>query len=438
MKLYLLIIFFTLSIQVNAQKAKFSVNPSHVAFYGYNNPIQVEHPGKTRLYAIDTNYCKTFQKNAQFYIRPTYKFGNDSCKIVARTTDKKVLHVDTLTVYVKTFESGKASIGEVNGYISKEKLMEADSMELVTPYLIAGSPSFRIVKYRMLIIPKVGWLEEISIVGNKIPKVIKTKFNSLKPGDMLVFDGIRAKSEIFGIEKPIAPFAVTISARNYNALTSNFRIEGFIKNSDGKTQAYIFPLKLDDKLLENVIKDSLWKYYRYDYIEDTFQLESEEFFKNAHTAYRVVYNRDSINGYYKLTTIPEGGDSIYMFEQYYLSGQLYQKGLMLTNTVYSEYRHFKFSNETSRRELPLHKLALSRVPEEFYPTAYWQVYYPTGELQISLDWTVRQDTSYNSGCSFSDAPIDPINKKYYYLLPKNDVLIYNREGQITERLFPEE
>ncbi|MFM6984455.1 MAG: hypothetical protein ACKOXF_09995, partial [Chitinophagaceae bacterium] len=62
----------------------------------------------------------------------------------------------------------------------------------------------------------------------------------------------------------------------------------------------------------------------------------------------------------------------------------------------------------------------------------------TGELQISLDWTLRQDTSYNSGCSFSDAPIYPINKKYYYLLPKNDVLIYNREGQITERLFPEE
>lgn len=438
MKPGLLIIFFTLSIQLDAQTAKFSVNPGHVAFYGFNNPIQVEHPGKTLLYAIDTNYCKTFQKNAQYYIRPTYKFGNDSCKIVARTTDKQVLHIDTLTVYVKTFETGKASIGEVNGYISKESLIATDSMILEPPYQFLGTPSFKIIKYRLIVLPKMGYLEEASVAGNRIPSTVKTMFSRLKPGDMVVFDGIRVKSDVFGIEKPIAPFAVTISSSNYNAITSNFRIEGFVKNSDGKTQAYIFPLRHDDKLSQNIIKDSLWKYYRYNYIEDTFQLESEEFFRNAQSVYRIIYQKDSICRYYKLLSIAGGGDSIYRFEQYYLNGQLYQKGLVLTNTAYSEYRHFKFSNEESRRELPLYKQALIQIPEEFHPTAFWQVYYPTGELQMSIDWTVRQDTSYNSGCVFNGDPFEPIRIKYYYLLPKNDILIYNKEGQITNRLFPEE
>lgn len=438
MRLILLFIISSLSIKLGAQTVRFSVNPVHVAFYGFDNPIQVENPVKTRLYAIDTNYCKTFQKNGQYYIRPYYKFGKDSCKIVARTTDKKVLHIDTLTVYIKSYETGKATIGEVNGYISKDRLMAVDSIELLTPYLIAGAPSYRIIRFRLLVLPKVGWLEEVSFVGTKFPKGVKEMFSRLNPGDMLVFDAIRVRSDIFGIEKPISPFAVRISKSSSNADEINFRIEGYVKNSDGKTQAYIFPLSSQDKLEQNVIKDSLWKYYRYDYMEDTFQLESEEFFRNAQSVYRIIYNKDSINGYYKLLSIPGGGDSIYMFEQYYLSGQLYQKGLVLTNTAYSEYRHFKFSNETSIQNLPIYKEAMRHVPDEFHPSGYWQVYYPTGQLHASLEWSVKLDPSYNPGCDFSGSIIEPINKKYYYLLPKNEILIYNKDGKISERLFPEE
>lgn len=421
-----------------AQTPKFAVNPNHIAFYGFNNPIIVSYPGKTILYSTDTNYCKTFKKAGQYYINPYFKFGNDSCKIVVRTTDKKVLHLDTLTVYIKSYETGQASIGEINGYISKERLMGADSMFLIPPYRYAGAPSFKIIKYRLIVLPKAGYLEETSCMGNKISSTVKNMFSRLNPGDIVVFDGIRAKSDVFGIEKPISPFVVTVKANGTNVSASYYRIEGYVKNENGLVMPYVFPKSNDNELATNIVKDSLWKYYKYNYITDTFELESEEFFRNAHSEYRIIYSKDSICGSYKLNNIENGGDSMFKFEQYYLNGQLYQKGMVLTNTAYSEYRHFKFSNETSRRELPLHKLALSRVPEEFYPTAYWQVYYPTGELQISLDWTVRQDTSYNSGCGFSDELIEPINKKYYYLIPKNEILIYNKEGEIIERQFPEE
>ena len=129
---------------------------------------------------------------------------------------------------------------------------------------------------------------------------------------------------------------------------------------------------------------------------------------------------------------------MFKFEQYYLNGQLYQKGLVLNNTSYSEYRHFKFRNETSRRDLPLHKLVLSHVPQFYHPTGYWQVYSTSGQLQMSLEWAYREDTSYNSGCDFTNELLEPINKKYYYLIPKNEILIYNKEGQIIERQFPEE
>ena len=444
MRLSILCLLFTLGFKPFAQTLRFSVNPGHVAFYGFENPIQIENPVKTRLYAIDTYHCKTYQRNGQYYIRPVYKFGNDSCKIVARTTDKKVLHIDTLTIHIKAHETGRASIGESNNYISKEKLMAADSLFLVPELEYFSRSVFNIVKYRVFIIPKAGYMAEMSCNGNKIPTQLKDLFEKLNPGDIIVFDGIRVRSYNNSIEKPISPIAITISAKSYNAHASNYRIDGFIRHSNGQLQAYTYPKTSDEVLLNDVIKDSTWRYYKYDYIKDTFELDLLETYEQGRIRTKTDYYYDSFCHHYTIKYIDDGGDSLFWFEQYYNNGQLYQKGLVVCNTRYSEYRHFKYSNEDNLKVNKPYNVALEHlVSENFHPYQYWQVYDRKGNLSMSLDWTFLEDTSYHEACSFGsdsdleDLPYKYIKKKYYYSVPNGLITLYNEKGEIIDQLLPD-
>jgi hypothetical protein len=413
-----------------------------VAFYGFENPILTAYSQKVFLYSTDTTYCKTYSKSGQYYINPYYKFGNDTCVLLVKTHHGKTLKtIEQIKIPVKVYSPGRASIGENRNYISKELLMAADSLFLIPEQDYFSQSAFKIIKYRVIILPKAGYLLEMSCNSDKIPKQLKDLFEKLSPGDMVVFDGIRAKSYNNSIEKPISPFAITLSAKSYNAHASNFRINGFVKQSNGQITPYIYPKSSNEELLKDIVKDSTWQYYEYDYVKDTFQLDMVETYKNGIMRSRTVYQYDSFCHHYTLKCIDDGGDSLYGYEQYYSNGQLYQKGMVVCNTRYSEYRHFKYSNEENLTKNKPYNTALKHLPSEAYhPFGYWQVYDRSGYLSMSLDWAFLQDTSYVEGCGFipDDPILEYIQKKYYYSIPKGDISLYNEKGDIIERLFPEE
>ncbi len=425
--------------KLSAQKPLVSVNPSQYAFYGFDNKIVIHCPKSKikafKLISIDSFLCPLRHRDGSYYLKPSSFMSNSKhqCQLIILSGSKII---DTFNVQLLSASKTIPSIGATNGYIDKEKLLKVDSIQLVNEFNFHNFQQ-RVTKFRAIIMPKSGYMSEINLNGNRFDTTIKKLFSELNAGDLVVFDAIRAKSNLWVGEKPLNPFYVTITnSPKYNQNFNTMRVTGFVKQRDIVTP-YIYPISTDDELNNNLERDSLWHFYFYNFEEDSFRLQYSHLYRNNDIVKLYFYDIDknSRSSYFVETKI---NDSMFYYEQFYKNGKLYQKGIVKINTPFSKHRKFKFANETSIVNKPVYLKALEDMSDDCFPMGYWQVFDSTGYLKATVNWDFAIEP--NAGIIDETDPKEPIlfRPSDYYCKPKGEVVIYNSKGEIIERLFPEE
>lgn len=433
-KTWTIAIGFFICANLMAQKPVVSVNPNNVAYYGYDNKISIQYPNfKSHLSLISTDSlcCPLKQIEGEYYLRPSLCQSIRHCKLLVK---KKSKTIDTIQIKVKSISPTRISLGDVQGYISKEELLKADSIILVSEPTYDMVYDQRILKFRMIGMPKNGNMWEILSLRNTFDSTVKRLFKSLNPGDIIVIDGIRAVSNLWKGEKPLNPLVITISKASADLHHRSTRVTGYIK-SNNTLIPYLYPKHEGDELSIQSNKDSIWKYYFYHFELDSFLLHFSYQYKNNEIIKKTFYINDSITSYIDETII---NDSMMQYEQYYTNGKLYQKGIVKINTPYSKNRKYKFSNETIKHNKPIYKKALEDMIGDCVPMGYWQIYDSTGYLKSTVNWELVLEPNY--GLIDETDPDEPILTPFkdYYCKPKGEVVIYNANGDIIERLFPED
>lgn len=192
--------------------ATVSADAMNVLYVGLDNPVSISVPGVTPkntkpswgpgITAKETSPGKySIQVSAgtkETTITVSAIMGDGSTKRMGEPTKFRIKQVPKPVAQVGTL---------VGGTYPKSQIA---SQPLVYAYLdgfVFDGVKFTVTKYRVVYVPKKGYMEETMVTGNNT-NAIKMYANKAKPGDIILLDGIRATGP--GGEKALNSVTYTI------------------------------------------------------------------------------------------------------------------------------------------------------------------------------------------------------------------------------------
>lgn len=315
-----------------------------------------------------------------------------------------------------TKKSPELTFGEIQGgAIDLKHFLAQDSLKCSNEDNIRKIEFF-IKKFRVLIVPKNKEITEFAINGNKINDSIKLKIAESLPGDIILFDGIRAYEK--GGERLLKPLTFNLVYQNDE--NYKFKTIGYYRDS--------FGLKIYHRLLHGYdyneyykIKDSVWSYFQFDKMMNKYYKISSDSFYKTKLIQTTVYDT-SKRIIYKITPIT---DSTFNYVSYYKNGKVYQQGVVVKNTYLRYYRKYKNIEETEYDRAMIWNFCLRDTPNDLFPIDKWQMYDSLGKIKAMINYKI---------CIEYEKEIQNKSNSYLYILPI-ECLIYNKRKKAKSVRF---
>lgn len=428
MKIKFALLFLVLQSQLYAQKLVVQCTYTNVLYIGMENELVFRYEGvkNEELLVKGTDNCiLRYVKDATYMARPEY--GKPTCKIyVGLKKDKGKKWLDSIIFQVKSFGKLRVLFGQYeSGSYYLNDIMEQDSVQIVTDVYVKNL-KFRVTKYSILIVPKIGAMSEFICTSSKISKQVKDAIVGLKKGDIILMDRVRAigpSGEIF-----INPLTISILGNSANYYYESKRVQGYFRDSIGALRIYRFPISSDQVYRDcGMKKDSIWKYWNYNEKLSEYRVVEIDSFSKGRLVVSTFFN--DTNGR-KIYQLKPSTDSNSLYESYYSNGNIYQKGLVRMNTQEIEFSKTMFyENGQWQKNKEAWHLCLNETPDYLFPVGEWKVYDTNQNLQMVINYTKFINS--NLGCRTD--PEYPWTV-YYYIAPHGQCLLY-KNGRLAETIL---
>ncbi len=428
MKTKFILILLLFQNQIFAQKLVVQSTYTNVLYLGVDNELVIRYKGvkDEDLLVKGSNGCEISHVKEATYIS-TVNDGLKRCKIyVGLKKDIGLKWLDSVEFEINALGNVKAQFGNLEGEKQAvEDLVMQDSIQLKTDGYYKGYKS-RIIKYSVIILPKIGPLSEYSVKGSKISDIIRNALSLLNEGDIILIDRIRAIGPAG--ERPLNPITIVIHSNSTPNYFEGNRIEGYHRDSLGILKIFRFPVSNNQVNGDcGLKKDSIWKYWKYNFAVSDYQLYRKDSFSNGRLVVSTFFN--DTNGR-KMYQIRPFTDSTSLYVSYYLNGDIYQKGLVRMNTRKIEFSKSMFyNNGQSNSKKQAWHLCLNETPDYLFPVGEWKVYDSNKKLQMVVNYAKFINS--NIGCR-----TDPEWPwlEYYYIAPHGECLLY-KNGKLSETIL---
>jgi hypothetical protein len=201
-----------IKVEVKTESVSVEYKPLTKLFANTNNTIRIKADGYPILKAEIDNGNIVSAEGDIFVINPTYP-GKLTMKIIDGRDDVNLKLLATNTYEVVAFGEMKISVAGKTGSnisITVEEFL-SDSIIHVLPEELKAE----VTAYKMSFSGKDVKYTELGAIGNKISETMRAIIKTLKPGDIVFIEFIKAKINIGsdGSMRPLAPVQVTIIAK---------------------------------------------------------------------------------------------------------------------------------------------------------------------------------------------------------------------------------
>ncbi len=425
------------------QKPIVSIPNSMVLYENLYSPIQIIYPGifsENIVLQHDRNCVVLYDSSLQSYkIMPIY--GVDSCTVAIGVKKKKqVIWKDTISITVRKFKFGSPRLGklEANSSVILEDILQQKELVYYSDIYLSEMDQIRITKYRMILLPKKGPMQEFTVKDSRITPEITESLNKCLPGDLIIFEGIRASGSGW-VDRPLNPITYTI--REYSGPGDQYsnilkyRQEGYYL-MNGKQEHYIYPYSPHQHPPDftDCQKDSLWKYFIYDKTKKDYRLTFIDSFKNGRLLYSANFN--DTYGFISYMVKPLN-DTSFNYTSYHANGRVYQQGVVIIEKDCKRYFKQKFHEYDSS---PVYKSLLEQyltdVHHPYFPIGGWKVYDSGGTLKAALHYTLSIDVN-NLGCYDNSYYPPYCSRQYLRIVPEGECIFYKSDGMIEKTIIPD-
>ncbi|MDP2175592.1 MAG: GldM family protein [Bacteroidota bacterium] len=435
LKMYLCTLFSIIAIPLISQKPQLIVPNQNQLYLGIDNQsfLRVFDNKDYIIQALDSEntIIKQVLKNEyQIIVLPQNK---NLCSILIGEKNKKgIKWLDTVKFEIKSLPEAEVFLEGIPSIYKTIGIDEfPNQLKLKITFgnqFLDENLKYQIHKYRVIYFSKENGIIEFSCTTDTVPnKYLEIIKNILTPNSILLFDGIYIKDKN-GVDRLLDGFYITYQKANqYNYLQQNnceYLIQGIVRK-DGKLYNYnTNRLPFYKSEVDTLMKDSLWKYSRFNIENRQFECYQMDSFSNNKLMKSYFWND---NG---LSVVKYINDSLGELKHYYKNGKLYQKGNILINSKFLNYTYLDYVpvdeydwHWCTAIHDTVYTPHINTIEGSLYPTGKWQIFYPNGKLNIELYFTQKEiDESY-------------LNKqKYYQIIPTGDCLIYDENGKLIQKI----
>jgi hypothetical protein len=426
--------------QIHAQKAVICIPNTMVLYSGVPSPILMSYPGISvdKLELRSRQNCRVQYDSIkrQYLITAAYKV--DSCSVLVGIKKRKhIVWKDTIYLRVKKLPGGEARLGSLKGntYYSLDKIMEQDEITLYSDAYLTGLDKAVIRKFRVIIMPKKGYMEDYTVTGNKLGPTLKAAIARCGAGDMLVIDGIRVFDDGMG-HRSLSPITYTISGNKDGHLVNDapIRREGYFL-VNGIQKHYVFPISENQEAMDfsDCVKDSIWLYYVYNGQKKDYVLVNKDSFKAGNKIYSQHFDDSSGKIKYKVVSIT---DTSFNYISYHPNGKLSQVGIAVADTDCKKYFKYKFHEH---KNYPVQKNIIERYMDKietpYSPIGEWKVYDSVGNIEAKIYYSISSE-AYDRGCDY-DNPLPSMCVTRYFRIIPNGCTLYSKDGKIQKEILIE-
>lgn len=190
--------------------ATVSADAMNVLYVGLDNPISVSVPGVTPANVFPSGSGIALKPNGSGKWIATVSAGTKTGTITvsAKMPDGSMKRMgEPMNFRVKSVPKPVAQLGSLtSGTYQKGEIALQNTLYAYLENFVFEGVKFTVTKYRVIFMPKKGYMEEAAVSGNSAA-AIKSFANKAKTGDLIVIDGIRAVGP--GGEKPLNPITYT-------------------------------------------------------------------------------------------------------------------------------------------------------------------------------------------------------------------------------------
>lgn len=411
MKFYCLILVSIVIHSLHTQTPVVLINPSLDAYYGIENAVYVTNTKQAfHLQATDTTYCKVRKQTDHWTLMPIKVANDTGCTLLVLSKENKILNV----VKTRNMELSmvRVKLGEHADYITKAELMALDSLTLGYPYNNLNNNDYQITRFHMIFIPRRSFMMDINSSVNHFGPSVKDIFEKCQPGDILVFEGIRAKSKKVNIEKQLHPIIYYIVKPESPGTYTPRTIEGYVITPQGIRKPFWFPKSvMDTASPHGCIKDSLWIYRYYDERLGKYEAMESELYDSGVLIESSVYDLDERIEY----AYSRINDSMVHFKYFHKNGVVMQEGECRLNTKFTSIRNFRLlMNYKDTLKYPEFHY-LSYLPSDYHPLGFWNVYDTSGTKIFTFEYEMVLDPSWYDGPDPREYDINYVEPRFYYL-----------------------
>ena len=192
--------------------ATISADAMNVLYVGLDNPMSISVPGVTPgNTTVTPGPGITLSKTGEgkYIAKVTAGAKESTISVSARMPDGTSKRMgEPMKFRIKNVPKPVAQVGTIpSGPVNKGELALQNTLYAYLDGFVFDGVRFTVTKYRVIFMPKRGYMEDQSVNGNGTA-AIKNFANKARTGDMLVIEGIRATGP--GGEKALQPITYTI------------------------------------------------------------------------------------------------------------------------------------------------------------------------------------------------------------------------------------
>lgn len=439
MKLRFLFYFllFTLSKTLCAQNAVVSLDFHQILYVGLDNPISVAVEGvKSQDLIVNItgkgNYIQKVS-DGKYLAKVVHQKDTNTCFINVSVQAKgKVKLVSSKSYKIEFVPKGEAMVGEyrTGSFVKVSELIKQKALVSSNGQLCVPGLRYNIDQFSLIFLPKHGLIEQMSFKGDTLNQTAINKIKNLQNGDIIIFEGIRAKNGYNTIA--LNPIVLTVS----NLINKSIRMVGQTFHRD-TIKPYWYPESDQQNFNEVPLeseKHGVWNTYIYNDKLQDFYLSQKDSFHFGKLIYTKQFNENHITD-----RIDHNQNNRIYYTLYHVNGQIYQEGEVKKRN-YETVNYSKFYRELDT-SLNKTKAAYQNYPLEisrsYYCTGKWKVYHNNGKLKAELNYITVEDSLRKALYMDVDNPETPSFElpKYLLILLDGPVVFYNKDGKVEETIL---
>ncbi len=191
--------------------ATISADAMNVLYIGLDNPMSISVPGVTPgNTTVTPGPGLTLTKSGEGkYIAKVTGGKETSISVSAKMPDGTSKRMgEPMKFRIKSVPKPVAQLGTlISGSYNKGEIAMQQTLYAYLDGFVFDGVKFTITKYRVIFMPKRGYMEDRQVSGNSAA-AIREYANKAKTGDMLVIEGIRANGPGV-VDKPLNPITYT-------------------------------------------------------------------------------------------------------------------------------------------------------------------------------------------------------------------------------------